>query len=102
LDQKNLTQLEYSLEVINNRCNLIEPLFKSCVDISAHVSEDLAIALRNIFSSVTRNNEDWYEFASAASFASDQGAKAGVYNPGGRRNSGHSDDSASKRKRVRI
>lgn len=94
-----MSSIEHSVETISNRCNLIEPLFKPCVDIASFVSDDLASALRNIFSAVTRNNEEWYETAHAASYGAEYAGKGLGFSMGGN-NVNNNDDSASKRKRM--
>lgn len=81
MERKNLSNFEHSIETINHRCNLLEPLFKPLIDITSFYSEDLAAAFRNVFSFVTNNNDDWHQYAIAAAYSLD-GKGASVY--GGR------------------
>lgn len=71
MERKNLPAFEQSIETINHKCNLLEPLFKPLIDLSSFYSEDFATALRNVFSSITNNNDEWHQYATAGASALD-------------------------------
>lgn len=66
LDTQNLPAYEQSVQVINMRYELVENLFKPIGQLASFYSEELASAVRNAFSSVTKVHELSQTYLNAA------------------------------------